>query len=162
MSGARLSVLGLHRNKKAAPLVARAALLLTIKPTSIYCTPNIPRAGPSSGRGLKGYAVGETLPRSPPPRLSACEPSFTSSPGWVPPMGMVTERRRPRRRVPTAPSPPRPRTRGRTRKHPPRGEVRRICLPHPPVNKGQKAEVIPWVGLLLPTLLVPFGGGRLS
>jgi hypothetical protein len=43
-------------------------------------------------RALRGAAVGATPPRLPPQRLSLCGPSLTSSPGRVPPPGMVTER----------------------------------------------------------------------
>jgi hypothetical protein len=48
-------------------------------------------------RSLRGAAVVVTPPRLPRPRLSACEPSLTSSPGRVPPRCIVTERREPRR-----------------------------------------------------------------
>src|SRR5919112_2654162 len=43
ISGARLSLSGLHRNKKAAPLIRGRRFSLTIKPTSIYCTLSVPR-----------------------------------------------------------------------------------------------------------------------
>ena len=57
-------------------------------------------------RLIRGAAAGAIPRRSPPPRLLLCEASLTSSPGRVPPQGIVTQRpsarrtgvkRRPRR-----------------------------------------------------------------
>jgi hypothetical protein len=52
---------------------------------------------PGPTRALREAAVGATPPRLPPQRLLLCGPSLTSSPGRVPPPGMVTERLVPRR-----------------------------------------------------------------
>jgi hypothetical protein len=47
---------------------------------------------PRPTRGLREAAVEATPQRLPPQRLLLCGPSLTSSPGQVPPPGMVTER----------------------------------------------------------------------
>jgi hypothetical protein len=69
--------------------------------------PRLPWEGKDAAQRLiRGAAAGAIPRRSPPPRLLLCEASLTSSPGRVPPQGIVTQRpsarrtgvkRRPRR-----------------------------------------------------------------